>query len=280
MLGREGYPLPLKNLPQPPAAIYTLGTPLEQILNGPALAVVGSRKLSNYGRAVTEKLAAELAGLGVTIISGLALGVDGIAHQAALEAGGKTIAVLPCGLDQIYPRSHQYLARQIVQKGGALVSEYAEGTAPQKHSFIARNRIIAALSQGVVITEAAEKSGSLHTARFALEQGLPVLAVPGNITSYLSAGTNNLIKFGAIPVTSIEDVLSALNIQIKANVEDSVIASSPEEAAILEALKEGSTETADILARSRLDSIIFNQTMTMLEIHGKVKAVAGHWHLS
>lgn len=280
MLGREGYPLPLKNLPQPPAAIYTLGTPLEQILNGPALAVVGSRKLSNYGRAVTEKLAAELAGLGVTIISGLALGVDGIAHQAALEAGGKTIAVLPCGLDQIYPRSHQYLARQIVQRGGALVSEYAEGTAPQKHSFIARNRIIAALSQGVVITEAAEKSGSLHTARFALEQGLPVLAVPGNITSYLSAGTNNLIKFGAIPVTSIEDILSALNIQIKANVEDSVIASSPEEAAILEALKEGSTETADILARSRLDSIIFNQTMTMLEIHGKVKAVAGHWHLS
>src|SRR5690606_28976050 len=153
------------------------------------------------GRAVTYKFASELAARGVVIVSGLALGVDSIAHEACIGSGSKTIAVLPVGLEKIYPTSHTHLAKKISQGNGLLVSEYPSGTDPRRENFIARNRIIAALAEGVLITEAAENSGSLHTARFAIELGLPVLAVPGPINSSTSVGTNNLIKAGAIPVT-------------------------------------------------------------------------------
>src|SRR5207244_4380589 len=135
------------------------------------------------------------------------LGVDAVAHQAALDAGGLTIAVLPSPLEEIYPVSHRRLAMQILEKGGALISEFPEGTPAFRGNFIARNRLVSGLSDALLITEAAEKSGSLHTARFALEQGREVLAVPGNITSITSAGTNNLLKAGAAPVTSYEDVM-------------------------------------------------------------------------
>lgn len=162
---------------------------------------------------VTTELAGELANVGVVIVSGLAIGIDGIAHTAALDAGGVCIAVLPCGLDAIYPASHLQLAKRIVQNGGALVSEYPPNTIAYKYDFIARNRIVSALSDAVLIPEAALKSGALHTARFALEQGKEVMAVPGNTTSETSAGTNNLIKTGAGVVTSAEDVLHALGLE-------------------------------------------------------------------
>ncbi len=201
----------LSQLAQPVRELFYTGNLLE-LLERPCVAIVGSRKVTDYGIAVTTQLAKELTQAGVVIISGLALGVDSIAHQAALDAGGKTIAILPAGLDQIYPSRHQRLAEDIVRQGGALASEFPTGQGrPQKYQFIARNRIIAALSQGLLITEAARKSGSLHTANFALEQGIEVFAVPGSILNQTSDGTNELIKNGAAPVTNVRDILEVLN---------------------------------------------------------------------
>lgn len=202
----------LSQLAQPVRELFYAGYLLE-LLERPCVAIVGSRKVTDYGVAITTQLTKELVDAGIVIISGLALGVDSIAHQAALDAGGQTIAILPAGLDQIYPSRHQRLAEDIVRSGGALVSEYPVGQGrPQKYQFIARNRIIAALSQGVLITEAAARSGSLHTANFALEQGIEVFAVPGNILSETSGGTNDLIKTGATPVTNVQDILEGIGL--------------------------------------------------------------------
>lgn len=195
-LEASDIPERLQQIASPPKRLFVMGTPLGELLALPCVAIVGSRKVSSYGREVTTKLAYDLASRGVVIISGLALGVDGLAHKAALEAGGKTIAVLPSPLEKIYPSSHAQLAKQILDSGGTLVSEYALGTPFNLSTFIARNRLVSGLSNAVLITEAAEQSGSLHTARFALEQGRDVLAVPGSIFSETSRGTNNLLKVG------------------------------------------------------------------------------------
>lgn len=159
------------------------GNDINELLKRPCVTIVGSRKISAYGKTVTSRLAGELASAGIVIISGLALGVDSLAHLAALEAGGLTIAVLPTGLDAVDKTSRRGLAERILQQGGALVSEYAEGSPVHLGNFVARNRLVAGFGDAVLITEAAERSGTLHTANFALEQGKPVLAVPGNITS-------------------------------------------------------------------------------------------------
>jgi DNA processing protein len=182
----------------------------QDLLARPRVAIVGSRKISAYGKAVTAQFAGQLAKQGIVIVSGLAYGVDSIAHRAALEAGGLTIAVLPSSVEEVYPAAHRNLAEEIVRSGGALLSEYPEGTPSYPVNFIERNRIVSGMSSVLLITEAADKSGTMHTARFALEQGKEVLAVPGNITSPTSVGTNNLIKTGAITVTSPEDVLGVL----------------------------------------------------------------------
>ena len=189
----------LTRLHDAPKALYFAGINPNELLSNPVVAIVGSRKMSPYGRAVTEMLTNDLVRAGVVVISGLALGVDSAAHRAVLASGGITIAVLAGGLDVIYPNSHAALAESIVQTGGTLLSEYPAGMPALKHTFIGRNRIIAALSDAVLIPEAAINSGSLHTAAFALDMGIPVLAVPGPITSQLSAGTNQLIKTGAVP---------------------------------------------------------------------------------
>ncbi len=207
-----GYPEILKPLEGSPAVIHWAGADPNDWLDKPKLAVVGSRKVSNYGRMVTEQLVHDLAAAEVVIISGLAYGVDAIAHQAALRAGGITVAVLPTSLDKIYPAGYQNLARQITEQSGTLISEYSRGDPVYKYNFIVRNRIVTGVADGLLITEASLKSGSLHTARFALEQGKTVMAVPGNITSLGSAGTNNLIKSGALPVTDATDVLFALGV--------------------------------------------------------------------
>src|SRR3989344_6441886 len=168
------FPEKLRQIPQPPKELFYLCQDINKIWERPAVAVVGSRKVTPYGRQVTTKLARELASSGIVIVSGLALGVDGLAHEAALEAGGLTVAVMPCGLNRIYPAAHHSLARRILLAGGALISEYPETNEPRDFQFVARNRLVAGLSRGVLITEAAEKSGSLHTANFALEQGKEV----------------------------------------------------------------------------------------------------------
>lgn len=277
-LGIGNYPTALAALPQPPKRLFYVGD-LLHVLDKPALAVVGSRKATPYGRTVTTEIVGEIARHDIVIISGLAFGIDSIAHQAALDAGGVTIAVLPGGLDNIYPTAHRQLAKQIVDKGGALVSEYEPGHLPMKHDFIARNRIIAGLSNGVLITEAADKSGSLHTAQFALEQGLEVMAVPGNVTSTTSVGTNNLIKSGATPVTTSDDVFAALGFDRLRLNKTETTGATEEEQTILNLLADGVTESSALLALSGLDPAVFSRTLTMLEISGKIRANGTNmWH--
>lgn len=258
----------LLELAQPVSELFYFGEFLG-LLGKPLVAIVGSRKVTPYGQMVTTKLASNLARSGVVIVSGLALGVDSIAHKAALDAGGTTVAVLPSGLDHIYPATHHHLARQIVAGGGALVTEYPVGSGqPMKHQFIARNRIIASLSRGVLITEATAKSGSLHTANFALEQGIEVFAVPGNITSKNSKGTNNLIKTGATPVTSASDILEVLGIT---PVQHIYSPANESEAVLLQHLARGTSEISELLIQSGLDPANFQQTLSMLEIAGAIR---------
>lgn len=268
----------LITIASPPKALYVEGN-LAAILQSPSVAIVGSRKVSAYGREVTQRLATELAQQGIVIISGLAFGVDSIAHQAVLDAGGQTIAVLPTPLSNIYPASHRQLAKHIVEQGGALVSEYAAGAEVYKTNFVARNRLIAGLADATLLPEAALKSGSLHTARFAMESGRDVLAVPGNITSPTSEGTNNLIKRGATPVTSTDDVLFSLG------VDSSVAKTAPKgsnkaEQAILDLLQSGIADGAELQAKSGLTIQQFGQHLTMLEITDKIRSLgANQWSL-
>lgn len=275
-LSRAEIPQVLQTIPSPPKELFIIGD-LPALLKKPRLTVVGSRRVTTYGWQVTEQLTRQAAQKGIVIISGLALGVDSIAHQAALDVGGATIAVLPASVEEVYPRSHVQLAQRIVEQGGALVSEYPQGMSPRRENFIARNRLVAGLGDAILVTEAAAKSGTLHTVNFALEQGKPVLAIPGNITSAQSEGTNQLIKTGAIPVTDVSDILEALAIEAPVVV-DEIVAASPAEYAILFLLSAGTSDGAELLNQSKLEPAIFNQTLTMLEITGRVKALGNnHW---
>lgn len=204
----EDYPYLLKQIYDPPSVIYIMGN--KKILSQNGIAIVGSRNCSLYGQKIAKYLSYQLAKKGIHIISGLARGIDTFSHIGTLQARGKTIAVLGSGLDVIYPPENEKLAEKIVESGGCLVSEYIVGTKPLGEHFPARNRIISGLASGVVVVEASEKSGSLITVDFALEQGKNVYAVPGNINSPNSLGTNALIKQGAKIVTSIEDILEDL----------------------------------------------------------------------
>jgi DNA processing protein len=274
------FPQSLFNIAGPPRKLFVAGSLAP--LASPGVAIVGSRKVSGYGRQITEKLAGSLAASGITIISGLALGVDSIAHQACLDASGKTIAVLPTPLTQIYPARHRQLANNIIETGGALVSEYTETSFINKINFVARNRIVSALADAVLVTEAALKSGSLHTARFALEQGKDVLAVPGNITSATSEGANNLIKRGAIPVTGASDVLAALGFKPKRTSSASKPAgANASEQLVLDLIASGASDGLELQAGSALEPALFNQTLTMLELTGKIRPLgANQWALS
>lgn len=259
-----------------PAEIFIVGESFEDLLPYPRVGIIGSRSPTPYGKAVTEKIARELAEAGVVIISGLALGVDGLAQQAVVNAGRPTIAVLPAGLDTFYPRSHQRLAEQILDKGGALISEYPRGVPPRKQHFIARNRLVAALSDILVITEAAERSGTIHTVSFALEQGKTVMAMPGPITSNLSMGTNMLIKTGAAPVLNSNDILHELG--INPNAQQQLFGANREEQVLLDLMAAGIQDGYELLHRSKLATATYNQTMTMLEISGRIKSLgANQW---
>lgn len=248
-------------------------------MRGTSVAIVGTRKPTAYGQELTYRLAYDLASKGIAIISGLALGVDGIAHRAALDAGGITIAVLPTSLASIYPSSHRELAARIVGQGGALITEYTPDDIIHKSNFLARNRIVSALSDGVLITEAASRSGTLATATYALEQGKPVMALPGNVTSPMSAGCNKLLKQGARVVTEAQDVLEELGIDI--NIQTQLfLPQTQEEAIILTLLKQGIRDGDELQKSSNLAPAQFNQTLTMLEIEGKIRALgANQWSL-
>ncbi|MEO6760914.1 MAG: DNA-processing protein DprA [Candidatus Saccharimonadales bacterium] len=276
LYGDKAYPEWLAEIPAPPKELFSLGADPAKFWDKPRVAIVGSRGVSAYGKQVTARLSSELAARGVIIISGLALGVDAIAHQAALEAGGITWSVLPCGLDQIYPASNRGLAKQILINGGTIFSEYPIGTPCYKQNFIARNRLVSGLANVLVITEATEKSGSLHTARFALEQGRDVLAVPGNITSPTSVGTNNLIKSGATPITSADDVLYVLGAKRLSVEPIKLVGASPEEQTLIDILYSGITDGHELLIQSSLPVEQFNQALTMLEITGKIRALGNN----
>ena len=200
----EEYPVLLREIDDPPMVLYVRG--MLPIDPARSLAIVGTRRGTRYGKMVAGRFASRLAMKGITVISGLAAGIDAAAHQGALDVGGRTVAVLGCGLDYPYPKRNQPLLAQLVKDGAAL-SEYPLGTRPAKWTFPQRNRLLAGLSRGVIVVQAPERSGSLITARLALEQGREVFAVPGNITTITSAGTNRLIKDGAKLVETIEDVL-------------------------------------------------------------------------
>lgn len=276
----SAYPSVLKTIPGAPERLFYLGAEPASWLERPRVAVVGSRGVTTYGRQVTTQLVGELAERGIVIVSGLALGVDGIAHTACLEAGGATVAVLANGLDKIYPASHTQLARRILEQGGSIMSEYPAGTPALKQHFIARNRIVAGLAQALLITEATEKSGTLHTARFALEQGRDVLVVPGNITSPNSVGTNNLIRAGAIPVTSVADILYALGAEHLPAEPVRRRGETAEEQAIIDLLYAGVADGHELLTRAGLAPVQFNQTLTMLELSGKIRPLGNNqWSL-
>lgn len=248
-----------------------------------SVAIVGTRHCTKYGEEIAYKMAFELAKRGVVVISGLAYGVDSIAHQAALDAGGVTVAVLGTPIDRIYPRAHEGLAREIVEKGGMILSEYAAGEKVYpKTSFLARNRLIAGLADAVVIVEAAERSGSLNTAMHALDQGKELFVVPGDITHPMSAGCNKLLKQGANPYTDIDDLLDFFfPKRQKAGLKQMVIfGDTPEELSLMKLMHDGIKNGEEMIKKTEMPVAIFNQTITMLEIKGLVRSLgANQWML-
>ncbi len=261
-----------------PRALYYIGT-LPSIRQ-PTIAIVGTRKPTRYGEEVTHKFAYELAKRGVIVVSGLALGVDGIAHRATLEAGGTTLAVLANGLSKITPHTHRQLGLDILASGGAILSEYEPDIPPLAHRFLERNRIVSGLADAVLITEAAARSGTLSTATHALTQGKDVFVVPGNITSPLSAGCNQLIRQGATPVTQVEDILEVI---MPANLENQLkmpLGDTPAQSRIIELLQSGLRDGEELQQASELDAGTFSSELTMLEISGTVRALgANQWTL-
>ena len=208
----SGLPPLLRSIHDPPVGLFVRGVASLELLMRPAVAIVGARACSGYGASVARSLGRELASAGLVVVSGLARGVDGEAHRGALEAGGTTVAVLGCGVDRDYPAAHADLARRISETG-LIVSEYAPGVEPAPWRFPARNRIVAGLCAATIVVEARERSGALITADLALEEGREVFAVPGEITSALSSGTNGLLKLGATPLTHAADVLASFGIE-------------------------------------------------------------------
>ena len=270
------FPQRLTVIPQPPHKLYVIGT-IPTYATG--VAIVGTRKPTAYGKQVTSMIAERLAERGAVIVSGLAHGVDGIAHQSALRVGGKTVAVLPSGPDQIYPSAHQALAKNIADRHGALISEYEPGAPPLQYRFLERNRLVSGLADIIVITEASIRSGTMNTASHALEQGKDVYAVPGPITSPMSAGCNALIAQGAAPIVNIEQFVDQLLPKVSAK-QLTILAETKDEQTILDLLVRGVSDGDELQVESRLDPALYSQTMTMLELRGIVRPLgANRWGL-
>ncbi len=270
----NSFPELLSQISNPPKKLFIWG----EIPDLPMIAIVGSRNPSTYGKDQTYRLAYDLASAGVCIVSGLAYGIDSIAHQAALDTNGKVVAVLGSALDKIYPASNRNLAEQIVNKKGAIISEYEVGTSTQKFNFPARNRIIAGLSLATIVTEANAQSGSLITANFALRENRLVMALPGNITSPRSAGPNNLIKLGAKLITSAADVLAELELVSTKLVVNKIAPASKEEAIVIELIENGHTTMQTMIDNSEFDAQNLAHVLSLMEITGKIKNLgAGNW---
>ena len=273
----------LASIANPPKSLCFMGTLPDS--GAPVVAIVGSRKPSAYGREVTEQLAGDLATAGCIIVSGLALGIDGIAQKAALEAGGTVIGVIPNELPDISPQTNYKLAMNIIKNGGAILSEWkkGDGKVVNRWSFLERNRLVSGLADAVIITEAAERSGTLNTAAHALSQGRDVFAVPGNITSPLSAGCNALLKQGAYPATEAKDILQIIAPeQLKKPDQNQLpLGSSPEETIIINLIASGVRSGDQLQQQSGLSASNFSTALTMLEINGVIKPLgANNWTLN
>lgn len=272
ILDDPDYPVLLRQIEAPPALLYIRGSLVDA--DRWAVAVVGTRNATPYGREVAYKLAGELASAGISVVSGLALGIDAIAHRAALERGGRTLAVLGSGLATIYPPQHRALAEHITEQG-ALISEYAPTSAPLGGNFPARNRLISGLSLGTLVVEAGERSGALITVQFALEQGRDVFAVPGSILSRASDGPNQLIVEGATPVRTVDSILAHLNLsQAVAQQEIAVIVPDTPAEAVLLSLLGSDPAHIDVLGRSSgLGAAEVAATLGLMELKGMVRQV-------
>ena len=268
------FPTRLKEIYDVPPLLYIRGTLAPE--DEWAIAVVGTRRATIYGRDVTERLVADLARNRITIVSGLARGIDSLAHRTAMEAGGRTIAVLACGLDLVYPAENVKMAQAIMEQG-ALISEYPLGTRPKAENFPRRNRIMSGLSLGVVVTEAGEGSGALITANLALEQNREVFAVPGSILSPASHGTNRLIQDGAKLVRNAQDILEELNLtMIPQQLEMRELVTADEtESLLLRHLRHEPTHIDEVCRRSRLPIATVSSTLAMMELKGMVRQLGG-----
>jgi DNA processing protein len=269
------YPFLLKKIDDPPPYLYSVGALWKDDHN--ALAVVGSRIASDYGRKVTREIVRGVVARGITIVSGMARGIDAEAHRTALDLGGRTIAVLGCGVDVVYPPEHVELYRQI-KDNGAILSELPMGSPPLSWNFPHRNRLISGLSLGTLVVEATAKSGSLITARLALEQGRDVFAVPGNVGSSRSRGTNRLIQSGAKLVGCFEDVLEEIEphlSQKRKSADRSLGTLDPKEVRILDAIGSESAHVDEIIVRTGLGSSIVLDSLLQLELLGRVEQLPG-----
>ncbi len=270
----DDYPVLLKEISDPPPYLYLKGKlPAAKT----AIAIVGSRRASDYGLSVTAKFARELAEQGVTIVSGLAMGVDAAAHKGALQVSGATVGVLGCGIDLVYPAENRQLYRQMEEKA-AIVSEFPPGTQPDASNFPRRNRIISGMSRGVLVVEAAEKSGSLITARFALEQGREVFAVPGNINFRASRGTNSLIKQGAKLVETVADIMGELppeSVNLPLWAQNQGFSFSADEEQMCRLLADKPLHIDELTVRSGLTVAAVSVMLLRLELQGAVMQIPG-----
>lgn len=260
-----------------PKKLYYLGSLPESRIT--SVAIIGTRKPTAYGKEVTYKLAYELAQKGIIIISGMAIGIDAIAQKAALDAGGTTIAVLGSGVDQLYPATNRYLAMRIIEKG-TIISEYKPGTPPMQHRFLERNRIVSGLSNAIIVTEAATRSGTMSTVNHALDQNKEVFVVPGNITSPMSAGCNRLIKQGAHPITCVEDIIESVAPDLLESQAILPLGNTPLESKIIELLQSGIRDGDKLQESSGSNVTDFSQTMTLMEINSIIRPLGGNqWTL-
>jgi len=274
-LGRSdpAFPPCLRAIHDPPPGLFVRGTSALELLGRLAVAVVGARSCTDYGAHVARQLGRELGAAGVVVVSGLARGIDGYAHRGALDARAETIAVLGCGIDRDYPRAHTQLAAQIVSGAGLVVSEYPPGVSPAPWRFPARNRIVAGLAVATVVVEARERSGALITADLALEEGREVLAVPGEITSALSRGTNALLRLGAVAVTCADDVLEAIGVEPATAPRDEPPPGAPH--TVLIAIDDGARTADEIVHATGLAADEVAVALTELELAAFVSVSAG-----
>jgi len=269
----EGYLKPLSHLAQPPATLYIRGELPKK--RAPTVAIIGTRRPTAYGKEITHQIASALARRGVVIVSGLAFGIDAAAHQAALDAGGTTLALMPGGLHEVYPRTHRQLGKDIVVHGGALISEYPPGTEARRYHFLARNRLISGVADAILIPEATERSGTLSTVAHALEQNKEIFAVPGPITSLTSRGPNKLIQQGARVATCAEDILEVVAPELLETDAHTPLGDSPLEQQIIDSVTVGIRDQNEIgrILHTPADELL--RTLTIMELKGTLKHLGG-----